>query len=1309
MNAPTPTPIPPTAIVGIGCLFPQAGDVRRFWSNLRHGVDAIRDVPASHWRPEDHFDPDPKRPDRTYAAKGGFLDPVAFPPLEHGITPNTLEAIDTTQLLGLVVAKAALEDSGLLTRDFDRSRASVILGITGTLPLVIPLGARLGEPVWRKALAEAGVAGRQADEVVERIAASYVPWQEDSFPGLLGNVVAGRIANRLNLGGTNCVVDAACASSLSALHLGLLELATGRADVVVSGGFDTFNDPFMYLCFSKTPALSPSGHARPFAAEGDGTTLGEGLGCVILKRLEHAERDGDRIYAVIKGLGSSSDGKGQAIYAPSADGQARALRAAYSQAGAAPSSIQLVEAHGTGTKAGDLAELSGLLSVFGGEAAPRSCALGSVKSQIGHAKAAAGAAGLIKAALALHHKTLPPTIKVETPLEPLRQADCPFYLTKEARPWLRSASPRRAAVSSFGFGGSNFHVVLEEHRPEKAEADWDGRVEVFACSAGSKAALQSGIEAIDGDADWKAVQRAAAASRRTFRSEAPFRLLLVVEQGQTSLAKLKARALGQLRDQPDAKDWSSSEGVYFGLGERPGSIAFLFPGQGSQRVGMLRELPLQFPEAFAALETAEAAFAGETRLVDMLYPPTAFSDEERKQQEETLLRTEHAQPALAAASLAALKTLRRFGVRPEACAGHSFGEWTALAAAGRLSENGLCHVAKRRGRLLAEAARQVPGCMAAVRADAKRTQRLIDEGGFTVGIANRNGPEQTVVAGPKAELERFLSSVGASGCPGQLLPVAAAFHTPAMTHAQAGFRRELAAVDVQPANVPVASSTSGGLFSDNAEAVKELLVRQLAEPIDFAAALEALWRCGCRTFVEVGPGAVLTRLAADCLRDRPARFVALDASSGRRSAIFDLARCLAQLSALGYAVDWSGWQAGVVGPEPVGKPALTVPLCGANYVKPRLPRPARESDCNEPRPKAKLAPAAQPVLAAALQSTPAAPSPPQATKKNLQPMSNKSAATPAHNELLAALVRLTETQAEVQRQYLAAHERTVQLLQQLAGGGALSSPEALSSEAIPAPSTNGHADARAELPPIGQPAGSQELSSRLQALNAPPSSPQAGPKPAPRFEMNPSAKTESNGQTPRPLSAAEAIRQVVAEKTGYPLETLELDMELDADLGIDSIKRVEIFAALQERLPQAAAIQPEHVGKLRTLRSLAEFLGGANGAAAKPATATPAPDATATFLAIVAEKTGYPVETLELPMALDADLGIDSIKRVEIFAAVKERLPHAPAIGPEHVGRLRTLGDVAAHLAGRSEPAPCPNGHAPAAPAAAEVRSPAFF
>ena len=289
----------PVAIIGMGCLFPKSTGLKEYWKLLYHGRDAITEIPDSHWSPADYYDSDPKTPDHVYCKRGGFLKPVSFDPSEFGIPPSSLEATDTSQLLGLLAAKMALEDCGYGNgRDFDRDRTSVILGVTGTQELVMPLSSRLGHPRWRKALEDSAIPAAKTEEIIQKISDSYIPWQENSFPGLLGNVVAGRISNRLDLRGTNCVVDAACASSLSAIHLATLELITGRSDMVVTGGVDTLNDIFMHMCFSKTHTLSATGDSRPFSKDADGTVLGEGIGILVLKRLKEAQKDGNRIYAV---------------------------------------------------------------------------------------------------------------------------------------------------------------------------------------------------------------------------------------------------------------------------------------------------------------------------------------------------------------------------------------------------------------------------------------------------------------------------------------------------------------------------------------------------------------------------------------------------------------------------------------------------------------------------------------------------------------------------------------------------------------------------------------------------------------------------------------------------------------------------------------------------------------------------------------------------------------------------------------------------------------------------------------------------
>ena len=450
------------AIIGMAGVFPQAADLDAYWRNILAKVDAITPLPATHWRASDYFAAERSQPDHVYVTKGGFLPSLPFDPLEFGIAPRNLPATDSAQLLGLLVTKAALEDAGYgAGRDFDRDRVSVICGVTGAQELVIPLGARLGHPHWRRALRKAGIPATTAEQIVADIAAAYVNWQESSFPGLLGNVIAGRIANRFDLHGTNCVVDAACASSLAALRLACLELRSGNCDMAISGGVDTFNDIFMYMCFARTQALAADGKAKVYDRRADGTTLGEGAGMLILKRYDDAVAADDHIYAVIRSVGSASDGRGHAIYEPSVAGQALALHNAYH--GIDPTSIELLEGHGAGTRVGDQVELQALHDVFCTRGKSKWCALGSVKSQIGHTKAAAGIAGLIKAVLALYHKTLPPTINCAEPHPLLTASDSPFYLSTDSRTWPANAHhPRRAGVSSFGFGGSNFHCLLEE-------------------------------------------------------------------------------------------------------------------------------------------------------------------------------------------------------------------------------------------------------------------------------------------------------------------------------------------------------------------------------------------------------------------------------------------------------------------------------------------------------------------------------------------------------------------------------------------------------------------------------------------------------------------------------------------------------------------------------------------------------------------------------------------------------------------------------------------------------------------------------
>ncbi|MBL0713057.1 MAG: acyltransferase domain-containing protein, partial [Desulfosarcina sp.] len=863
------TPTLPVAVIGLGCFFPRATGTNAYWHLLYHGQDAITDVPASHWSPEDYFDEDPHCQDHVYCRRGGFLSPIHFDPTEFGIPPSNLESTDTSQLISLMAAKAALESAGYGSEsDFDRDHTSVIIGVTGTQELVIPLSSRLSWPKWKRALADARVDPAKARQVMAALSDEYVEWQESSFPGLLGNVVAGRICNRLDLNGTNCVVDAACASSMSAINLALLELYTGRSRMVVTGGVDTLNDIFMHMCFARTHILSPSGDARPFSQDADGTVLGEGVGILVLKRLEDAEKDEDRILAVIKGIGSSSDGKSQSIYSPRAEGQLKALRRAYAAAEVLPQSVDLIEAHGTGTRVGDKIEIQALKMLFEEHGENRHCALGSVKSMIGHTKAASGAAGLIKAILALHHKILPPTLKVERPDPDIGLDDSPFYLNTAARPWLRRGKqPRRAGVSAFGFGGSNFHMVLEEFQPERTEVSWDGSIEIIALSANSHddlvKAFQKVRPSLQEENSVSLLPWRAAEYRRRFNPEKPFRLLMMLQHEESdngpawntdSVLEETEKGLKQSADQP----FWFGRASFYGQGPLPGPVAFLFPGQGSQYLQMGRDWVAWFPEALAALERADSHFPGSPPLNERIYPRTA--DGLRSSLEEALRDTAVAQPAIGAISVAMEKVLRRFGVAPEFTGGHSYGELTALFSAGWIDEDTLFDLSVLRGRLMAAAGGPdgaSGGTMMAVKAPLDKLEQLVRDEGLDVILANRNSPGQGVLSGPVEGIDKAEAACRAKKFRTVRLPVSAAFHTTLMQAAQAPFAAALRNVDFKPGHVRVHANTTGKPYPADPDQIKTILRDHLLNPVNFVDEIKTLPRAGCGIFIEVGPKTVL--------------------------------------------------------------------------------------------------------------------------------------------------------------------------------------------------------------------------------------------------------------------------------------------------------------------------------------------------------------------------------------------------------------------------------------------------------------------
>jgi len=1290
----------PLAIVGMSCLFPKAQSVEDYWANIKEKVDAITEVPPTHWKAEDYFDSNKKRTDHVYNATGGFLDPIDFTPGEWGIAPSDLDSIDTSQLLSLVVAQGALNDAGYgATREFNRDNVSVILGLTGTLELVVPLGARLGHPIWRRAMQHAGIPADITEEVINSIGKAYVGWQETSFPGLLGNVAAGRIANRLNLGGTNCVVDAACGSSLGAINNAALELWTGKTDMAITGGIDTFNDIFTYMCFCKTPALSPTGHARPFSIDNDGTILGEGIGMVVLKRLSDAERDGDRIYACINAVGTSSDGKGKAIYAPSSAGQKKALIRAYDMAGITPRDISLVEAHGTGTNAGDEVETTALKEVYGDAENGRPwCALGSVKSQIGHTKAAAGSAGIIKAALALYHKVIPPTIKISQPAKGVSGENIPFYLPDKIRPWITDdARPRYAAVSALGFGGSNFHVVVSEYKAEKPGDDWKQSVELITISGKTHGDVEKHLSSLTACKNAQQLRKFAAESRHSFDADENCRLAFVVES-TNDIDKLVADIKGSLANKSDS--FTLPNGAYFATGKQKAAIGVIFPGQGAQYPGMSLDLVCGNNEAFATFVEADREIATldglGNHLVDYVFPRPTYNAENDKVNDEKLRATDIAQPAIGAIALGQYRMLEGFGLHADGFAGHSYGELVSLCAAKVFDSTTLARLSRKRGQLMAQGSGDRGG-MIAVAADRTAVKTVIADEKLDLVVANHNSPQQVVLSGKTSEIERSREIFKQRKMRATVLNVAGAFHSSFVADAAEPFHAFLAGEKMNKPAVPVYANTTAAPYPADIEGIKKILGFQLANQVRFVEIIEKMYADGIRTFIEAGPGGKITGLIKAILEGRSCNIIAVDSSAGKRSGLTDLARVLAQLSALGHRLLINRWQNGEIWlsqqPAP-GKPKLTFPLCGANYKSAahkkfleELAKPApvklttSKPDAATPSLVTPASiPMATPAVAASATAYPQTRTGNMSNNNNYPQNPSFTAPTASNDalrlsrETLSALQQLQQQTAELHRKFLEGQETAQKTIMALISGQRM---PATTSFSAPAPVYTQPAEAQIMQPRVQQqPAASYKASASAPVV-------QTKPVVMPAVVAAPAPADTSRIQA--------VLLEVVSEKTGYPVEMLNLDMDMEADLGIDSIKRVEIMSAMQERLPNAPVVQPDQLSKLRTLAQILQYLGSDSRASTAAAPANIAAPAAANssriqsvLLEVVSEKTGYPVEMLNLDMDMEADLGIDSIKRVEIMSAMQERLPDAPVVQPDQLSKLRTLTQILQYLGSNS-------------------------
>ncbi|MER6910161.1 type I polyketide synthase [Streptomyces sp. NPDC000594] len=840
------------AIVGMACRYPDADTPRDLWENSLAGRRAFRRLPDVRMRLADYWDPDPSAPDRFYARNAAVIEGYEFDRVGHRIAGSTYRSTDLTHWLALDIAGRALADAGFPGGEgLPRERTAVIVGNTLTGEFTRANTLRLRWPYVRRvltsALREHGFEDDRLAGLLTSVESAYKspfpPVNEDTLAGGLSNTIAGRVCNHFDLGGGGYTVDGACSSSLLSVAQAARSLLDQDIDVAVTGGVDLSIDPFEIIGFAKTGALATQ-EMRVYDRRAGGFWPGEGCGMIVLMREADALAAGHRVYATIAGWGISSDGQG-GITRPEVHGYRLALRRAYDRAGFGIETVGLFEGHGTGTQVGDTTEL-GALSQARDDADPaaRPAAISSVKAIIGHTKAAAGIAGLIKAALAVESATLPPAVGLQDP-HPLLGGDRPaLRALRRAEPWPED-TPVRAGITAMGFGGINTHVVLDRPqgsapaRRRRATGERTTQAapvqdtELLLVDADTPEALRERLDrlaALAPKLSYAQLGDLAATLQRELR-DAPYRAAAVVSSPDEAerLLLLLAGELAAGRDRHLAADGRT----FLGHAGGPARIGYLFPGQGSGRGTSGGALCRRMPEAEEVYRAAAL--------------PTGASD---------TVATEVAQPRIVTGSMAGLRALAALGLDATVAVGHSLGEITALAWAGALDQELLIEVARMRGRTMSEYG--VAGTMVSLAADPERARALAE--GLPVAVAGHNAPEQTVLAGPADAVAALETRAQQAGITATRLAVSHAFHSPLVARAAQEVGRCVAELAFAPLTRRVVSTVTGDDLAPDTD-IPRLLRRQITEPVLFAPAVARAAR-ETDLLIEVGPGRVLSGLAA---------------------------------------------------------------------------------------------------------------------------------------------------------------------------------------------------------------------------------------------------------------------------------------------------------------------------------------------------------------------------------------------------------------------------------------------------------------
>jgi acyl transferase domain-containing protein/phosphopantetheinyl transferase len=916
------------AIIGMECVFPGARDLAAFWSNIVRGVDAITELPPTRWDPAS-FDLPPLR--------AGCLDGLTdFDPLEVGVIPAALDEGDPEQFLVLGVIHRALWDAFDCPPGTDepviRGRRRLPQGIGDRTELVIGRGGYMGHGIEHlhlrmevvdqlvQLLGKLGgsLSDTDAAELRRLLDDATPPLTAESVTAALPNLNAGRAANRLDLMGASYTVDAACASALVAVDNVVRSLREGRCDLGVAAAVHINLKPSIWRAFETLGVLSPDGTMRPFDGSASGLVMGEGIGAVVLKRLEDAERDQNRVYAVVRGVGLASDGRATGLLNPNLAGEVLALRRAYEEADVDPQTVSLIEGHGTATPVGDRTEIAALREVLGDRAWP-TVALGSVKSMIGHAMPAAGMAGLIKAALALYHRTLPPTLNVDEPNPDLEGSA--LYVNTATMPWIFPPEmPRRAGINAFGFGGINAHAVLEEAaRPD----DWISMTprgfELILLAADTRDQLGDEIVAWQGrleTADDLELRDVGFTAARAFVPSARHRLAVVAADVPDLAAKLD-RARRRIADDHE-ETWVEEDGLYFGAASAAGKTAVVFPGIGfpglaggfTRRLG---ELCLHFPVAQELLDLADTLlFADDVPypLHCQFFPPPLIDPESHTRIEHELGWSARTPTAFVMANLAGWAVVDQIGLRPEGMVGFSLGELVALIAAGAFETSIVDRGYLRRIQRMEKSLELPPKgdtVWAMVAAPTDTVETVLERFEGRVSLAMDVAPSQTFIAGETAAVRAVLEQLGESGIWSQELPQLPMLqpffvvHTPAAKRIADRYWEHLTKTLVHSPALPVYSGSTGRRYSSKPRRLRRELLDSMTGTVRIRDVVESMYEEGFRVFVQLGAGGKLLANIHNTLAPRPHAAIAIDLEA--RGGLEQLLHALARLAALGVPFD----------------------------------------------------------------------------------------------------------------------------------------------------------------------------------------------------------------------------------------------------------------------------------------------------------------------------------------------------------------------------------------------------------------------